>query len=571
MMLHTLRPVRASACRLLATPFGANSTLDNHEHPSFAPVDTSFPVAQPLTVSAVATVPSGYADGWQNSIGPVPIAYSDAGDAQLFASNMPCTGTVLLQPVLMPVFRPFYGVRGSTDTEGTQPINFPSQWIVPLQANDEVAQQCIGASEVASFEVGEPAINYDEARDTSTQEPSRHCDSSGVCESEPRKQRRSKRGGAAARRRREAAAACPEEVAEAQRAVEEIERACSMTKATSENHAKLILDNSPAPSVASATVEQSPSAQTPGVGVGTSITHAKTVETVRADEKLAQPLDTGNLIRSAAVEQDPLAKVSTQCLETQEAVEEKSFVDDASSTEACVDPLCLELESNDDERRQFALEWVLSSFWPLTLTKRGCRIVQKALEVSSPAYQQQLVDNLRGHVLEALQSPHANYVLQKCIEVMPPDRMSFVLAELKGETSYFARHRFGCRILQRLIEHCPPTQTEALIGELLVDVDKLCRHQYGNFVVQHILQHGALEHRSAIAEVLCQDVIRLAKHRISSHVVSCAMVHCAPDDVQRLTQVVLEDAGKLADLSRREYGSFVVREVHRASRLLRAE
>merc|ERR1712216_213692 len=95
--------------------------------------------------------------------------------------------------------------------------------------------------------------------------------------------------------------------------------------------------------------------------------------------------------------------------------------------------LLLELEQDDETRRQFALEWVRDSFWPLALTKRGCRIVQKAVDVGSPAYQQQLVEQLRGKVVEALKSPHTNYVLQKFIETMPPERMQFVVTELKGE------------------------------------------------------------------------------------------------------------------------------------------
>jgi len=241
-----------------------------------------------------------------------------------------------------------------------------------------------------------------------------------------------------------------------------------------------------------------------------------------------------------------------------------------SGTVEPTDPVLTQLENAEGANFRSTLDWVLNSVWPLALTKRGCRIVQKAMEVGTSADQQQITEKLHGHVHESLRSPHANHVLQKCIEIMPPDHMQFVLAELKGEGAFAARHRFGCRILQRLIEHCPPWQTEELISEVLEDTARLCRHQYGNFVIQHILQHGSPAHRCAIAEVLCEDTIRLAKHRIASHVLSCAMVHCAADDVQKLTKVVLHDAGQLADLSRRQYGSFVVREVNRAARLLQA-
>jgi len=243
--------------------------------------------------------------------------------------------------------------------------------------------------------------------------------------------------------------------------------------------------------------------------------------------------------------------------------------EDAGRLEAAIDPLLLELDSPDETSRQFALDWVANSFWPLALTKRGCRIVQKAIDVGSPAYKKQLVENLHGRVSEAVKSPHTNYVLQKFIETMPPERMQFVMAELQGEGPNVSRHRFGCRIIQRLIEHCTPAQTEPLIQEILGDAASLCLHQYGNFSIQHILQYGSPSQRSTIAQVVEADIIRLAKHRIASHVVSSAMVHCPVEDVQRLTHTVLRDAGKLAHLSRREYGSFVVREVNRAARKLR--
>jgi hypothetical protein len=248
---------------------------------------------------------------------------------------------------------------------------------------------------------------------------------------------------------------------------------------------------------------------------------------------------------------------------------ERSTSGSSDSVESNIDPYLLELEDADEERRLHALEWVTNSFWPLALTKRGCRIVQKAIDVGTPTYQQQLLEHMHGRVREALNSPHTNYVLQKFIETMPPERMQFVVNELQGDSLRIAKHRFGCRILQRLIEHCSPQQTEPLIEEILSDTSSLCRHQYGNFIIQHILQHGSPEQRSAIARVVHADIIRLAKHRIASHVVSCAMVHCPSDDVQMLTQAVLHDAGQLADLSRREYGSFVVREVNRAAKMLR--
>ena len=63
------------------------------------------------------------------------------------------------------------------------------------------------------------------------------------------------------------------------------------------------------------------------------------------------------------------------------------------------------------------------------------------------------MNELRGHVLQMMESPHANFVLQKVIEVLPANATCFVTEELATRAAEAARHRFGCRILCRLIEH----------------------------------------------------------------------------------------------------------------------
>lgn len=236
-----------------------------------------------------------------------------------------------------------------------------------------------------------------------------------------------------------------------------------------------------------------------------------------------------------------------------------------------VETALLDLESNDSKKQQLVLQWVVQEFWPLAFDKRGCRVVQKAMDVGSPAYQLQLLGNLPGYVYDALQSAHANYVLQKFIEVVRPERIQFIVNELAENVVYVARHRFGCRIVQRLLEHCTPSQMASLIEKILVDAPALCRHQYGNFVLQHILQYGSLSQRHIIAEGILPDIMRLSKHRLASHIVSCALVNCAREDIQRLVDEVFQDATKLYQLSRREYGSFVVREVNRAAKMLKGE
>jgi hypothetical protein len=218
-------------------------------------------------------------------------------------------------------------------------------------------------------------------------------------------------------------------------------------------------------------------------------------------------------------------------------------MDKQSISDTDVEHMLAELESASSDRRKKAVEWVIGSCQLLAFTRRGCRIVQRAMEVAVWEDQERLVKNLEGLVLKALQSPHANYVLQKCFEIMPAHKLQFVLRERKGQGAFVARHRFGCRVLQRALEHCPPEQNKELIAEVLTHAPQLVRHTYGNFVMQHILQYGTSHQVHCIAEVLLADAMRYANHRIASHVMSCALTCCSPDDVQSLTDVLSKGRG----------------------------
>merc|ERR1711920_1153398 len=98
--------------------------------------------------------------------------------------------------------------------------------------------------------------------------------------------------------------------------------------------------------------------------------------------------------------------------------------------------------------------------------KQGSRRVQEALkEAANEAVREELVSKLKGHVLEAMVCPHANFVLQKSIELSPAHSLQFVVDELKASNSVTraARHKYACRILQRLFEHCCLDQIRDLV------------------------------------------------------------------------------------------------------------
>ena len=83
------------------------------------------------------------------------------------------------------------------------------------------------------------------------------------------------------------------------------------------------------------------------------------------------------------------------------------------------DQLQEQLQGSDDQI-SLASDALTGHVWDLSRHPLGCRLVQLALERSSQKQASQLAAELRGHVQEAMTSPHANYVpffLEDFVEV----------------------------------------------------------------------------------------------------------------------------------------------------------
>lgn len=206
---------------------------------------------------------------------------------------------------------------------------------------------------------------------------------------------------------------------------------------------------------------------------------------------------------------------------------------------------------------------ILPASRALALSKYGCRVIQKAVEVGSANDINLLVAELTGHIAELSKSPHGNHVVAKFIEVLPPNNLRFILTELAGSFVDVARHQYGCRLLERLLEHCPAEQVVSLVAEVLTDAEPLCRHRYGNFVMQHIFEHGLQPWKDKIVGQIVNDLPLLAKHRTASHVVQRALEFGGDETQFMLISAFVKGHGEdsLVEIACSRYGSFVVEEL----------
>jgi len=205
--------------------------------------------------------------------------------------------------------------------------------------------------------------------------------------------------------------------------------------------------------------------------------------------------------------------------------------------------------------------------WRLSFHPAGCRQVQRALETFSQATAVRMASTLEGCVVQAIQSPHANYVLQKVIKVVPIEEVPWLVQELSDRCWELAQHEYGCRIFCRLLEnasHSPAAN--ALIGRLFESLDQLITHQYGHHVVECALEHGHPQQQKTIFQVLMADLLDFSRNTSGAHVIEKAL-HWGPwDERQSLVQALLNlPSEDLATLAKHPSGSIVVRAMQRVS------
>jgi len=196
---------------------------------------------------------------------------------------------------------------------------------------------------------------------------------------------------------------------------------------------------------------------------------------------------------------------------------------------------------------------VAGQVWSLSRDAVGCRAVQRALDEPSSSscsgmdQRQTIAEELRGHVWEALQCPHANHVLQKCVVTLAPEDAQFIVDELMQGSRVLqaAQHKYGCRIVQKAIEFLPPARTEALVECLLGQVRSVSRHAYGNYVIQNLLEHGTAVQRDRIMKAIVADVRTFAADPYGCAVVASVFLHGASAERRQVAFALVEDENLL--------------------------
>mmetsp|Transcript_6556 Transcript_6556/g.10505 ORF Transcript_6556/g.10505 Transcript_6556/m.10505 type:complete len:454 (-) Transcript_6556:175-1536(-) len=214
--------------------------------------------------------------------------------------------------------------------------------------------------------------------------------------------------------------------------------------------------------------------------------------------------------------------------------------------------------TNGDESKVIGYVWLLSQ------DAQGCRLVQDELANNKKEVQVEIAEELRGHIYEALRSPHANFVVRKCVEVLAAPDLQFIIDELLSVGTFaiceVARNRFGCRIVESLFSNCPASQLQGLAEILIADSADLCGHMYGNFAMQTLLQYGTDEQKKKILEALETKMADFGHRFYALAVYRAGFKIAADEDKARISRALVAAPDVLITMSRYKNGPDFIEE-----------
>jgi hypothetical protein len=206
-----------------------------------------------------------------------------------------------------------------------------------------------------------------------------------------------------------------------------------------------------------------------------------------------------------------------------------------------------------------AWESIQGKVWRLATNSSGCRQIQQILEdAESDSLRALIAYELRGHVWDAIWSPHANHVIQKCISTLRPCDSQFIIDEIlqegPGAVATVAAHKYGCRILQRLLEHFPSDRLHMLFEDVFCNVVALSKDTYGTFLIQHLLEYGDSSNVSKVLQILTMHVSSVAFDPHGVTVLGKALTHASTEARESLANALASQPRWLVPTSSWRHG-----------------
>merc|ERR1712137_1376350 len=170
---------------------------------------------------------------------------------------------------------------------------------------------------------------------------------------------------------------------------------------------------------------------------------------------------------------------------------------------------------------------------------------------------------LGGHIVEAAESPYANYVVQKVIEVLHPSSVSFIINELLGFGTQVVQNWFGVRVFKCLLDFCPRNMIEDLIVEVTQDIGQLCHGKYASYFAQHLIERDFEGRGWEVVSALMENPTHYGSFWKGCQLIISALDFLGPTQRRALFDKFLDDTNMLIQLSCNHAGRKLMQSIFR--------
>ena len=189
--------------------------------------------------------------------------------------------------------------------------------------------------------------------------------------------------------------------------------------------------------------------------------------------------------------------------------------------------------------------------------RNGSRILQRKLEEGSQEERNLIFNGLEPELKALISDPCANFVIQKMCDVLDKRQQQVLLRTLLSDVQGIVEHQHGCRVLQKFIETTSSENIDEIYQGLKGVFLKTCVSPNGNHIVQRFIDFLPLR----VGEIV--SIVKPHLMELAFDNCGCRVVQRLFDkyDVDTLSSLVDDVVVKAVDLSKNQYGNYVVQKV----------
>eukprot|EP01127_Copromyxa_protea_P013202 TRINITY_DN3529_c0_g1_i1.p1 TRINITY_DN3529_c0_g1~~TRINITY_DN3529_c0_g1_i1.p1 ORF type:complete len:901 (+),score=138.88 TRINITY_DN3529_c0_g1_i1:76-2703(+) len=190
------------------------------------------------------------------------------------------------------------------------------------------------------------------------------------------------------------------------------------------------------------------------------------------------------------------------------------------------------IEQVPPQLTQFIIDTFTNKVFSLATHPYGCRVIQRILEhhshrgavsrqhVGPP---QQIVLELLSYTLHLIQDQYGNYVIQHLIVHGSTQDQDQVVNQLRGKVLQLSQHKFASNVVEKCVQYGTDEHRRWMIQEICADpngLEIMMKDQYANYVVQKILDVCDSQSREVLITQIKPHIASLKTFTYGKHIIA---------------------------------------------------